>query len=188
MSSLAASFTAAPAIPGAQAALTERNAGWGRDVNAVSARPVFDALQSSNVHSASGEPLQSPVGQNRPPDGPGGGGGIGRIAPGAIWAGSPSDISASQLWPSSPGALSPVQPGAHSPAHESATTSTPDFDPLAHDAPSSRFEIDLRFVRPRPKQQARQSQTARHAGIAPSELTESGQLVGAVSQFVRSIR
>ncbi len=127
MSSSVASFTAAPAIPGAQAALTERNAGWGKDENAVSASAVFDALQSSNAHSASGEPLQSPFGQNRPPDGPGGGGGIGRIAPGAIWVGSPSDISASQLWPSSPGALSPVQPGVHSPAHESANTSAPDF-------------------------------------------------------------
>jgi len=76
MSSAVASFTAAPAMPGAHAALTERKAGWGRDVNAVSASPVFDALQSSNVHSASGEPLQSPLGQNRPPDPGGGGGGI----------------------------------------------------------------------------------------------------------------
>src|SRR5213075_1678719 len=111
-------------IPGTQAALTARNAGCPRgDANAVSASVVDDGPQSSNVHSASGEPLQSPLGQKR--SGGGAGGGIGRIDPGAIWAGSPSDISASQLvWPSFNRALSPSQPTVPNVANENAKTRT----------------------------------------------------------------
>src|SRR5262245_29774883 len=102
MSSSAASFTALPAIPAAHATFTARYAGcWMGDVKAVSASSVDSvAPQSSNVQSASGEPLQSP-GQNRPDGGgiigPGAGGGGGRVIdPGAIWLGSPSDINASR--------------------------------------------------------------------------------------------
>src|SRR5262245_19282587 len=110
MSSSVASFTAAPSTPAAQATLTARNAScWIGDVNAVSASSVDGvAPQSLNVHSASGEPLQSP-GQKRPGVGIGPGPG-GTIEPGAIRPGSPSDISAARRdEPSSAGVSSPAQ-------------------------------------------------------------------------------
>src|SRR6266487_1619043 len=116
MSSSTASLTAAPSIPGAQATFTARNAGCGIVANALSASSVDGVVpQSLNVHCASGEPLQSPPGQKRPGGGigAGSGGDPGRaIDPGAIWFGSPSDISACQrVCPSSAGMASPVQPG-----------------------------------------------------------------------------
>src|SRR5215831_17557027 len=118
MSSSAASFTAAPSIPGTHATLTARKAGCGiADVNAVSASSVDgDAPQSLNAHSASGEPLQSP-GQKRPGPGIGPGPGGGTIEPGAIVVGSPSVISASQraVPSSAAGVSSPVQPAAPTP-------------------------------------------------------------------------
>src|SRR5579871_2363680 len=79
-----------PSMLATQAALTARNAGCEIDENAESLSWVVALLQSSSVQNASGEPLQSPVGQKR------GGGGVvagGVIAPGATAATSPSSIN-----------------------------------------------------------------------------------------------
>src|SRR5580698_1642166 len=144
MSSALARRIPSPSMLATQAALTARNAGCEiSEVDPESRSCVDSVLQSSSIQKASGEPLQSPFGQER------GGAVIAAgtaVAPGATEPTSPSSISLDSASPDPP-PLSP-QPDAIRLALASTKKT-----------PLDRFRISNMFAPPRlawtlPRQQA----------------------------------